>query len=390
MDFHEGVNKVIGSALVKVEGFFTERVINLCKMQNIKIWNVKNITSGMIEFEILVKDIKKLKVAVKKCKCKFKVVKKSGMYFKAFKYRKRKIVIIMTILLLIGIIVFNKFVWNIDVEGNEIISKDEVLSAAKKSGIYIGAYKPKLDINYIVKCLKKELKEATWVGIELKGNNIIIKVTEKTKIPEEIIYDKSKTGNIVAKKSGVITKIVAENGTAVLNTGSYVETGMNIIEGKMLSQYLGEMRVRASGIVKANVEYEFKKNYYYKENIKEYIGKEKYSIGFSINNKEFYINYLNKTKKYDTLKESKTLNIFGMVISFDFYRFKEYEEVEKINSYEELLYVARSEKDAYKNSIVNEKSEYVSETENINEIENGFEYKSIIVLNEDIGTFKGD
>ena len=390
MDFYAGINKTIGSATIKVEGFFTERVINLCKMQNIKIWNVKNITSGMIEFEIAVKDIKKLKLVVKKCKCKLSVVKKKGLYFKAFKYRKRKIAVFMLTMLIIGIITYNKFIWNIYVEGNQLITNEEIISAANSAGIHIGTFKPKLDINYVVKCIKKELKDATWVGVELKGNNLIIKVAEKTKIPEEIIYDKSKTGNVIAIKSGVITKIVAENGTSVLNVGSYVEQGMTIIEGKMLSEYLGEMKVRASGIVRANIEYEFKKCYYYNENIKKYIGKEKYSIGFSINGKEFYINYLNKSKKYDTLKKSKYINIFGIAISFDLYIFNQFEEVSVEKSYDELLLHARSEKDEYKESLINEKNEYISEIETITKIENGFEYKSTIVINEDIGTFKGD
>ena len=78
---------------VEAEGFFVERLINLCKINNIKIWNISYINEGRIRFAISPKEFKKLKPYVKKSKCKLKIIKKRGMYFEMFKYRKRKLVI---------------------------------------------------------------------------------------------------------------------------------------------------------------------------------------------------------------------------------------------------------------------------------------------------------
>ncbi len=390
MKFYQKLNSLIGTAEVEIEGFFTERVINLCKFQNIKIWDIKNITSGIVRFTISIKDIKKIKQVVKKSKCSLKVIKKKGMYFKAFRYRKRKLLIPLIIIIIIGINIFNKMIWNIKISGNEEISSEHILEKAIISGLNKGKFKSSMDTNYLIKCMKNELPELAWIGIEYRGTTAYIRVVEKTKIPDEIIYNKSEFGDIIANKSGVITKIVAENGTAVHSAGSYIESGMTLIKGIMKSEILGDYQVRASGIVLMDVEYVFEREYSYENIIKNSLDKHKYTIGFSFNDNEICLNYLNKNKKYDTLKSSKAFNLFGNRISFDFYNFNEYTESLKVYSYNELLEMAWNQKEDYKNSLLNENSVFSGEEEEIENLENGIKYRCTIIMNEKVGIFKGE
>ena len=60
MELEEGIKRINGTIEVQIEGFFTERFINLCKINNIKIWNIKNILNGMVRFNIAIKDFKSL------------------------------------------------------------------------------------------------------------------------------------------------------------------------------------------------------------------------------------------------------------------------------------------------------------------------------------------
>ena len=43
MELEDGIKRINGTVEVEIQGFFTERFINLCKINNIKIWNIKNI-----------------------------------------------------------------------------------------------------------------------------------------------------------------------------------------------------------------------------------------------------------------------------------------------------------------------------------------------------------
>ncbi|MEG1705282.1 MAG: sporulation protein YqfD, partial [Clostridia bacterium] len=321
------VKNLGGIVTVEIEGFFTERFINLCKINNIKIWDIRNIVSGIIRFRMHICEFKKLKKVAKKTKCKVKIKEKKGAYFILFRYRKRKILVYLFALLIIISVLSTCFVWNINITGNNSISNEIILEKLKDSGIHVGKFKLGLNKNEVLKKLRSSIPEFSWIGMEVNGTYVDVKIVEKV-----VLNDKNKQsnvfGDIVSDKVGIISKIIPENGTAILKEGSYVENGTMLIEGKIYSKVLEPEVVHASGIVKIKSQYIFEKEYKYKNIIKVYYDKSKYNIGFSINNKEFYINYLKKELKYDKLKLSKNFNIFGNNVSFDLYTFNKYTENE--------------------------------------------------------------
>ena len=54
-------------------------------------------------------------------------------------------------------------------------------------------------------------------GIDIEGTNVIVKIVKAKEQPE--IIDNYQYCDIVAKKSGVISKIIAQNGMAQVNVG---------------------------------------------------------------------------------------------------------------------------------------------------------------------------
>ena len=106
MKLTNNLRDVIGVVTVQIEGFFTERFINLCKINNIKIWDIRNIVKGIIRFKINIYDFKKLKKISKRTKCKMSIKGKKGLYFTYFKYRKRKLVFILLFLIVLFSILF--------------------------------------------------------------------------------------------------------------------------------------------------------------------------------------------------------------------------------------------------------------------------------------------
>ena len=173
-----------------------------------------------------------------------------------------------------------------------------------------------------------------------------VKVVEKTKLPESAVNENA-IGDIVSDKSGVIEKIVVENGTAILEVGDYVEEGRILIEGKIYGKFLEPKDVSAKGIVTVKRQYEYKKEYPYTVMEKEYNKKAKYSIGFTLNDKENYINYLDKSLKYDIIKNSKEISIFNNKLSLTLYRFNIYDEKSITRSDEEIEELAKNEAQEY-------------------------------------------
>lgn len=388
MNLSDKAKNIAGFASVEIQGFFTERFINLCKINNIKIWDIRNIVEGVVRFKIHISDFKRLRTVAKKTKCQVKVKDKKGLYFKFFRYRKRKVLAFLSLMLIFLFIMSTCFVWDINVIGNSRVSTEIIKEKLKESGMYIGRLKIGMNKNIILKDVRFNLPDIAWIGLEVRGTDVNIKVVEKIILEDKDKQD-DRIGDIIADKEGIITRIIPENGTPGYNEGSYVLKGFVLIEGKIYSKILEPELAHAKGIVRMNVEYVFEKQYEYIEIVNEYLDKSRHSIGFSVNSKEIYINYLKNGKKYDKLKSSKTFNLFGNSWSLDWYTFNEYTEKEVSLTKEDILTKASIASNEYINEIIQnvDSGNLIDEKEEIIESDGTIKYKKIFTVNERVGQF---
>lgn len=380
---------VFGIVSVQIEGFFTERFINLCKMNNVAIYDVRNITKGVVRFKMNISEFKKLRKIAKKTKCKVKIKDKKGLYFKLFKYRKRKMVVLLFSLAIFFCLFTSSFIWRVEVVGNENVPTEDIITSLKESGIYKGKLKFSIDKKEVINSLRIKQNEIMWAGINIDGSKAIVTVVEKTRINKESVQN-AEIGNIVAVKSGVISKIVPENGTAIFKEGSYITKGDIAIEGAIYNKYVDNKKVTAKGILQAKCEYVIDGEYEYSYINKIYTGKTKYRFAITTNIDKSIENSLNKSKKYDITKESKKVNIFGKDIFFNTYKCVEYIPEELYYTYEELCQIANDdiEEKINKNMEENCKSpEIVSKDTQIEKMENKIVCHTVYVLNEDIAEF---
>lgn len=326
---------------VEIEGYFVERYINLCRSSNIEIWDIKQLTAGKIRFTSYAKNLKKMKSIVRKSKCRLKVLKKNGIYFKLFKYRKRRIAMYIFVGLCVGIYVFSKFIWKVNVEGNTNISDTEIFNTLKEFGIHPGLFNKNLDKGKISDILRAKYYNIAWVGVEVNGINLDIEIIEKN--INNLKEQQEEVGNIVATKSATISSIIATNGTALLKKGETVTQGETLIEGKIYYTNKEPIEVHASGVVRGIVAYDYTKEYIFKETKKIYTDKVKRGFSIYINNKEFEINYLPKDYIYDKLISKKKIKIFGNILGFSFNKYVEYEERQVSYTREELIENAKKD-----------------------------------------------
>ena len=225
---------ILGYVDVRVTGFFTERFVNLCFAKSVFLWKLKRVSSGEIEARISRSDFKKLKAIARASKCKVKVSRKRGIPFVLNRYKKRKVFAITFMVVAILIFGLTRFVWNIEIDCDGEINKNEVMKILNKNGIEEGKLISKIDTNKVINeiCMKEE--DISWCGIKIRGTNVIVSL-EKAVLKENII-DENSICDIVAKKDGIITKITARNGSLVAKEGDLVREGdvliSNLIEGK--------------------------------------------------------------------------------------------------------------------------------------------------------------
>ena len=388
MDIINKAKYKYGYLEVQIEGFFTERFINLCRINNIQITKIRNIVPGVVRFEILIKDFKKLRKIARKTKCKVKIKKKSGIYFRITKYKKRKIILILALLLIVLMVASSCFIWKIEVCGNTYLQKEKIIKDLKDSGVYIGKFRLNIDKKKVINNMRIVEQDITWAGLDFDGTKAILTIVEKTRLDEDEIQN-NKIGNIVATKSGILTRIIPSNGTAIYKEGSYIQKDSVLIEGAIYNKYIENKKVTAKGIVRANCEYNFDPVYYFNDIEKEYTNKTKYRFNFGTDDKNI-INSLNKLYKYDITKREKKIHIFKFILQFNTYKCKEYVEKNVIKNEDEIFAQYEKESNNLIEKSINEncengvllKKQYTKEVDDEKII-----YHTVYNVEENIGKF---
>lgn len=299
-----------GFVNITVEGFFTERFINSCFSNAIFLWDLQRENSSFFRVKISVKDFKKIKKIARVTKCKVKISNKKGLPILIHKYRKRKILAIAILVIAIFIFVLTRFIWNIDVVGGNNINEEEIKTLLAESGIEIGKRKSEFNIDKAINRIRMQREDISWIGIDIKGTNLIVNINEADKSPE--VIDVNEVCNIVADKDGEISKLIVKQGTARVAVGDKVKKGDLLVEGVMEGKYTGLRSVHAMADieVKKYAEKEEKQNLVQQIEIKT--GNEEKNLEIKFH--KFKINFnkrVSKFEKYDTIKTTKKLKFFS-------------------------------------------------------------------------------
>lgn len=224
-----------GFLLVRLSGYSPERFLNLCSNHNILIWDLKN-QDGCYEFHISIAGYRRLKPLLKKTKTRVTILKRIGFPFFLFRYRKRK-VYFAGIAGCIGLLVYlTTFVWLIDINGNSLITDEDILAFLEENESSFGSRKSRIDCTALEEALRSRYEDVIWASVRLSGTKMTIDLqenlitksdTEESGRPPEGAY------HIVSDKDAVITSIITRKGTPLVKAGSEVKEGDILVSSRL-------------------------------------------------------------------------------------------------------------------------------------------------------------
>lgn len=124
------------------------------------------------------------------------------------------------------------------IEGNERLSKEELLSACREMGLYPGVRKRSVDTQAVTNGLLEDFADISWVSVGIHGTDATIRLAETIEGVE--IIDKETPCDIVASTDGVILQITAERGTPLVAAGDVVKKGDVLISSALTIGLEGE------------------------------------------------------------------------------------------------------------------------------------------------------
>ena len=354
------IKLLLGYVRVEVEGFYIERFINICHNKKILIWNLKRKESIKLYLNIGIKDFRKLKEIARRTNCRIKIKRKKGIPFFINRYKKRKIFIIVLIIVSITIYISSSYIWNIQINIENNLQLDNIEEDLATLGLKRGIKKANIKTDKLVNEIRLKRNDISWIGIEIKGTNAIVKIVKIDEKPN--IINNSEYCNIISSKSGTIVSVIAQNGTAIVEKGDEVKKGDVLIAGYMEGNYTEKRYVHSLGEVLAKIKYsESKKIPLTVENtIKTGNEEKRYKIKF----KNFQINFdktLSKFKIYDTIYNEQNLKIFSnFYLPISIVKITNQEQIKETKNYS-----IEEAKEIGKNELIQKIENQIANKENI-------------------------
>ena len=199
---------------LNLKGVDLDRLLIKIYNQKIRIFNIKRPNHNEIEFIINNNDYQSIKRYLTSYEC---VVEDIGLKKIKKNFLNHISVFVCAVIIVFCAIFSSNFIWKIDINGTENLSKNEIVSLLADNGVKCGSQKF-LSVVDIEKILLTNNRIAQ-VSCYYRGTTLMINISEK------LVYVPEDYPPIVAKYNGIITDYTLIKGTINFVKGEYVNKG---------------------------------------------------------------------------------------------------------------------------------------------------------------------
>ncbi len=199
-----------GYVCFRAEGVFAERFLTLLIKNGFAVWDIRK-EDYVLRGCVFAAKYKLLRRFARKTNVRLRIDTKCGAPFFVRENKRRGGVLLGAVIFIAFLSTMNSFVWRIDVVGNETVSNKLILQTAYKYGLRTGAPAASLDALDIERRMFIELKDISWIAINIEESTATINVKESVPAPR-MLRDNDTPCNVVASRDGVIRRIIASAG----------------------------------------------------------------------------------------------------------------------------------------------------------------------------------
>ena len=315
------INFLRGWVEFTVAGVFPERLFNLCAQQEVAFWDLVRLDAHTVRLKVAAGDRKAFRRAAEQARCTVLGQRRGGVPFFAWRFRKRYAFLAGLVCALTAVVVLSRFILTVEVTGNETVPTAVITAQLRRQGVRFGAYGPGLDVRQIAQKVLLELDELSYLTINLHGTRAEVIVRERVEPPE--IADETEYCDIYAEADGVVSKVQALAGEALVEPGDAVLEGEPLIAGMielepplysdLPSRYL---TVRAEGSVYARTRRTLTAEIPLTAQVKTYTGETttRYALLLPGRRINFYGNSGIPYEGYDKITERTALDVLPVTL----------------------------------------------------------------------------
>lgn len=304
---------IFGRVGLRFYGEFPERILNLCAANSITLWGSKFKNNGIVA-NMALSDFYKLREIMRGTGIRLHITEKRGFPFLATRYKKRWGIIIGAVIFLVVLEILSGFIWIIDVDGNNLTSRSEIISACEKIGIKSGMKKSDVAPKNHREKLLLELDSLTWAALNIEGSRLTINVSEAKKDK----VSANRPCNLKAEFDGIIKKLDITAGDCVVKVGDAVKKGDVLVSG-IIENAGGTRFVASKGEVIALVEKNYTLSESFEKKVLSETGKTKTKKVIELFNLKIPLFLGKETKSFNEKYKITDTKLFGKQLPIRIY-----------------------------------------------------------------------
>ena len=305
---------LFGSRRVWTNAENSTALLNICLQNGVSYNNFRCGEDGSVCFRCSTLTAKKLDRICREEGIDLRVMESGGIPPFLWRYRKRAGLMIGGVLALVLLLLSQRFVWDIRITGNTVMTESEIRAELKSCGLYVGSYIPDIHAGELENRVLRASDRISWISIYMDGTVATVQVIEHVDAPPE--EDLSRPANLVAACDGQIEVVELYRGNCVVKQGQAVRKGELLVSGLYDSNVTGYRYTRAAGKVLARTERTFSVEIPLMGEVKSY-GESKCEE-MTIHFFDFSLNIFKRTGNEETIcdiiKEEKGVDLFGSCV----------------------------------------------------------------------------
>ncbi len=229
-----------------------EKILNFALKQNIPIREIKR-KENSVSFSVSPRNLPRFERFLSDLKEGESYQKKEGGILRFFcLFRKRFGLFLGFFLFLFAIFLSSRFVWGVEIFGNEEITSEEIREKLSEAGLKPGKRIAKIDADSFSLLFQIKNPEFSFVNLNFIGTKAMVEVREREKSEKSVPYEGAT--NQVASIWGTVVRVEVFSGQSEVKKGDVVTEGALLISGVREKKNGSFSAVRAQGRVFAQTE----------------------------------------------------------------------------------------------------------------------------------------
>lgn len=218
---------------------------NALSLHNIRFYHIAALSRQTYELTVPIGFERTVLKTAEQFRLSAAVRKKRGLLHLLRRFRGRCILLLSLFLLLVWVLRISSCIWEIEVVGNDSVSSAAIIDALDELGIGIGSSGLHIHNERIRSLMQSKIPKLSYLAVQVYGSRARIVVHERIEKPK--MADEGASSAIVAKKTGLITKISTLSGKPLVKRGELVLQGQKLITGDLDDLQGGTRHVPAMG-----------------------------------------------------------------------------------------------------------------------------------------------